>query len=206
MLVKVCGMRDKENIQQVLSIAPNYMGLIFYSKSPRYVGNEYQPHLCQNFAPTNKVGVFVNEPIESVLQKAELFGLQTIQLHGNETPDYCKELKSKGFAIFKAFGISNKTDFIACEEYTPFVNYFLFDTKSSNYGGTGIKFDWEILSGYNNNTPFLLSGGITINDVETIKNISHPKFIGVDLNSGFELKPALKDIILLKKFIEEIKH
>jgi phosphoribosylanthranilate isomerase len=203
--IKVCGMRDEQNIADVISLSPDFMGLIFYPKSKRYVGNFPLSYLCKSYSPVKKVGVFVNESIESILEKYEAFHLDIVQLHGNESVEYCQTLKDKGIPIVKAFGISEPADLEKCEAYASVCDAFLFDTKSAGYGGAGVKFDWHILDSYKQEVPFLLSGGISEDDVETIAALHHPFLRGVDLNSCFELAPAFKDVDRLRRMIEKIR-
>ena len=180
-LVKVCGMTQGDNIREVEALGIDLMGFIFYEKSPRCVRQkpDYLPVHAQ------RVGVFVNASYEEMVEKAATFGLTHIQLHGNESPALCRKLKEAGFKVIKAFLIAD---------------YFLFDTKTPAYGGSGRMFDWEILSCYKGTTPFLLSGGIGPESVETLKRFSHPALIGYDLNSKFEVAPGIKEIGKIKIF------
>ena len=210
MKIKVCGMRDKENIESLIALKPNFMGFIFYNKSKRLVTDFPKVKIPSTI---KKVGVFVNETIEEVLNFVEKYQLDCIQLHGDESPEYCKKLLNSHLersrkinsdyvklGIIKAFSVDENFDFNTTKQYENCCNYFLFDTKGNDYGGNGIKFNWEILQKYKGNIPFLLSGGISAKDVNEIKKINHPQLIGVDVNSGFEIKPALKDIEKLKEF------
>ncbi len=197
-------MRDKENIESLIALKPDFMGFIFYDKSKRFVTDFPKVKIPSII---KKVGVFVNETIEEVISIAEKYQLDCIQLHGDELPEYCEKLSQSKFDleshqidIFKAFSIDENFDFNTTKQYENCCNYFLFDTKGNDYGGNGIKFNWEILQKYKGNIPFLLSGGISAKDVNEIKKINHPQFMGVDVNSGFEIKPALKDIEKLKEF------
>ncbi|NEW78556.1 MAG: phosphoribosylanthranilate isomerase, partial [Gelidibacter sp.] len=152
-----------------------------------------------------KVGVFVNETIDEVLKKVVDYQLDCVQLHGNESIEYCQilrhsELVSESFEIIKAFSVDDEFDFSKINKYQRDCDYFLFDTKGKNHGGNGIKFNWELLQKYSGKTPFLLSGGITKNEVEEIKKLKHPAFFGIDINSGFELEPGLKNIKEIKEF------
>ncbi|MEO5905636.1 MAG: phosphoribosylanthranilate isomerase, partial [Saprospiraceae bacterium] len=153
-----------------------------------------------------KVGVFVDCIIQDMIQKAEQFNLDYIQLHGAEDVDTAKELYLQGFKVIKVFHIENELEHQKMVDFTPFCNYFLFDTKGVNEGGNGIKFNWSLLDNYQLSIPFLLSGGIAPDDVEFIKAIQHPFFAGVDINSRFETKPGLKNITGLKIFIDEIRN
>ena len=197
MKIKVCGMRDKENISGLLALKPAYIGFIFYDKSKRYVADFPQIEIPSS---VKKVGVFVNETIEEIVEKANLHTLDFVQLHGNETPEYCSALSAKNIKIIKAFSVDENFDFSATKPFEKYVSLFLFDTKGNNYGGNGIKFNWELLQNYTGKIPFLLSGGISKNDSEEIKKFKHPAFLGIDINSGFELEPGLKNIKEIKEF------
>ncbi|MDD2244022.1 MAG: phosphoribosylanthranilate isomerase [Dysgonamonadaceae bacterium] len=204
MIIKVCGMRDSDNIRAVEELGVDWMGFIFYNKSSRFVSEvpEYLP------LKSKRVGVFVNEALETILQTSSMFGLDLVQLHGNESPEFCETLRTYGLIIIKAFSITDNKEFESekFKPYESFCDYFLFDTKTELFGGSGKKFNWEILSDYFGNTPFLLSGGISPDDVEEIKSFVHPKYAGIDLNSRFEITPAYKNIKLLQNFIKEIRQ
>lgn len=209
MKIKVCGMKYSDNIAQLAQLPIHLMGMIFYSKSPRYIdklsdGEIQSISQVTTHASIDRVGVFVNEDIETVKQMIDKYLLDMVQLHGNESPEYCKEL-NKIIPVIKAFSIGDASDLEQTKEYQGIWGYFLFDTKTSQYGGSGQKFDWSILNSYKGKTPFLLSGGITVEDAESIKAIKHPKFYGVDINSRFEIEPALKDIKQIQKFIKALK-
>lgn len=208
MKIKVCGMKNPENIQALAQLPIDYMGLIFYPKSPRYI-RDLESSLLDILPNTiSRVGVFVNEDISSLLRLIEKYELSVVQLHGNESLEYCSNIKDKypKLIIIKAFNVSESSDFIKMDQYEDVCNYFLFDTKTSQHGGSGLKFDWNILNEYIGNTPFFLSGGISAEDVEAIRKISHPKLYALDLNSKFELEPGLKNIKLLEQFINQLKN
>ena len=206
MKIKVCGMRNSENLQGLLALKPDFVGFIFYNKSKRFVDCFPQIAIPKEI---KKVGVFVNENVEEVLKIVEKYQLDIVQLHGEETPEYCKELKISRFKrsrkaeplkIFKAFSIDDDFDFSKTNAYQKVCDYLLFDTKGKEYGGNGIKFNWEVLQKYKGKTPFLLSGGISKEDVFLIKNFKHNAFEGIDINSGFEITPGLKNINDIKEF------
>ncbi len=203
MIVKICGMRDAENIRAVEQLGVDWMGFIFFSGSPRYVGEEL------SYIPSSvkRVGVFVNEHPERVQAIASKNRLQIIQLHGNESPETCRSLQTAGFTVVKAFGMESEKPFPAglAEQYEGSCDYYLFDTGTKQHGGSGLKFRWEILSTYRGKTPFLLSGGITPDDVEAVNTFSHPQFAGVDLNSGFETAAAIKVISMLRRFMAQLR-
>jgi len=204
MKIKVCGMRDADNISELIKLKPDYMGFIFYDKSKRFVSNFPEVEIPSDI---KKVGVFVNEAIDDVIEIAEKNKLEAIQLHGNESPEYCNQLRhselvseSHPIEIFKAFSIDNNFDFSKTDAYQKVCDFLLFDTKGKDYGGNGVKFNWQVLDKYKGETPFILSGGISKIDVSEIKKISHKAFLGIDINSGFEIEPALKNINDIKEF------
>lgn len=190
-------MRDKENISGLLALKPDFIGFIFYEQSKRYVTDFPQIEIP---SATKKVGVFVNETIEEIVEKVQKYDLDFVQLHGNETPEFCAKLAVKNIKIIKAFSVDENFDFSAIKSFEKPVSLFLFDTKGNNYGGNGVKFNWELLQNYTGKTPFLLSGGISKNDSAEIKKMKHPSFMGIDINSGFELEPGLKNIKEIKEF------
>jgi phosphoribosylanthranilate isomerase len=207
MKIKVCGMKYPDNVKCLSSLPVDYMGFIFYPESLRYI-NELFPRQIKSIGKDIlKVGVFVNEKKESLFHTIEKYKLEVIQLHGNETNKFCLDL-IKSFPdvkIIKTFSISNYNDFHITKDYEGICDFFLFDTKSPQYGGTGKKFDWSLIDFYDGKIPFFLSGGISIEDVKKIKEMEHPKLYGIDINSKFEIEPGRKNVELIKKFIEEIK-
>ena len=209
-MIKVCGMRDAENIREVEALGIDLMGFIFWTKSSRYVSERpaYQPTKCK------RVGVFVDEDIETVKRIADEYALDYIQLHGHESPDYIRALRVvDGFPVdihlIKAISVSGRDDIATYKSYEGLVDYFLFDTKCPSVGGSGQQFDWSVLSAYDGNTPFLLSGGIGPDDAPRLRALSVldgfpvEKCAGIDLNSRFELAPGLKDVTALQKFLNE---
>ncbi len=199
--LKVCGMRDLQNINELARLEPNYIGFIFYNKSKRYVGEYFDSKIIKSIKGIKKVGVFVNSDFNYIIDKHSKYNLDYVQLHGNESPDFCKKLKAKNTNIIKAFSIDNSFDFSILDEYYLHCNYFLFDTKSENYGGSGIKFDWSVLKNYDNKKKFFLSGGIDIDDIETIKKLTNLNIHAIDINSKFEKLSGLKDIGKIGKFM-----
>ena len=200
MIVKVCGMRDEENIRQVEALGIDLMGFIFWPRSSRYVAERpsYLPTRCK------RVGVFVDEEIETLKRIADDYALDVIQLHGHETPAYVAQLQ--GRSVIKAFNVATAADFVQTKDYAGLADCFLFDTKGKAVGGNGEKFDWSVLDDYTSDTPFLLSGGIGPDDAERVKAFRHPRCIGIDLNSRFELSPAFKDINKLQDFLNALNH
>lgn len=203
-LIKVCGMKDPENIKEVVKLKPQYMGFILYKGSPRFVNLVTAEALVKNIPRSiQKTAVLVNEPIENA-NKTALSGIfDLIQLHGNETPEYCKKL-SENIRIIKAFSVSHSLP-VNLSEYQPYCSMFLFDSAGEKAGGTGKKFNHSILKEYSLNTGFILSGGISPADSEYIKSLNIKKMIGVDLNSRFETEPGIKDPALLKTFIDKLR-
>ena len=205
MIVKVCGMRDAANIREVEALGIDWMGFIFYPKSARYCAEvpSYLPTRCK------RVGVFVNAGIEDVVKHVGDYGLQVVQLHGDEDRLYVMKLRQALGAvdhvctIVKAFSLSKPEDLQACEPLVGFVDYFLFDTPTAGYGGSGKQFDWSMLSQYHCMTPFLLSGGIGPDSRADLSRFEHPCCEGIDLNSKFEKAPGLKDVAALRKFLKE---
>lgn len=201
MIVKVCGMREAENVAEVSSLGISMMGFILYDRSPRYL-DEVAPETAEGIA---RVGVFVNASAAEVLEWAQHHNLQYVQLHGRESAALCRQLRSYGLGVIKAISVASVEDLDATNQYDGVVDYLLFDTKCDTHGGSGERFDWSVLDSYRGTTPFLLSGGIDEAAADEILKISHPAFAGVDLNSRFEISPALKDCAKLKRFIEKIK-
>jgi phosphoribosylanthranilate isomerase len=203
--LKVCGMRDAENIRQLADLNPDYIGFIFYPKSKRYV--DFIDEVVLDALPESikKTGVFVNEDFDVVVEKVKRFKLDAVQLHGNESPAYCAKLRDSKLQVIKAFGIDSEFDFIELNDYKDVVDYFLFDTKTDQHGGSGKTFDWNILSGYNLQIPYFLSGGLSLEHLAEIKKIDDSRLYALDLNSKFELEPGLKDIGKLKTVFNEIK-
>ncbi len=200
--IKVCGMRKAENIAAVAELEPEYMGFIFYRPSPRYAGS---PDLSALPATIRKTGVFVDTPPDEIADTARHYGLQTLQLHGSETPGTCRKLREAGYEIIKAFGIETAEDFARTAGYTACCDLFLFDTRTPGHGGSGRRFDWRILEAYTGKTPFLLSGGISPADADEILTLNHPMLYGIDLNSRFETEAGLKNTESLEHFIKTIR-
>ena len=201
MKVKVCGMREASNINELIKIPIDFIGFIFHEKSSRNVESIPEIEIPKSI---KKVGVFVNKSKDFILQKAMEFELNYVQLHGNENPEFCKEL-SKHLKTIKAFNIKQDFDFEQLKPYEPYCDFFLFDAFGKKAGGNGITFNWELLEKYQGEISFLLSGGINETMTSEIKKIKHPKFIGIDINSGFETQPALKDINKIKLFHNELQ-
>jgi phosphoribosylanthranilate isomerase len=204
--IKVCGMRDSENIRELVTLKPDFVGFILFPGSIRYVGKNYE---LKTEIPESiiRVGVFVNELIEEVIQWVNRLELDYVQLHGEESVDYCRELFDMRVPVIKAFGINDEFDFDSLQAYSGYCDYFLFDSKSPIHGGSGIKFNWDFLSLYTLNTPVFLGGGIGIEDTADILSIKskHPIY-AVDVNSRFETSAGIKNIDLLRQFFYKIRE
>lgn len=217
MKVKVCGLTVKENIQEIIDNQADFCGFIFYPKSSRYIDEEQLKSWIADqsiqFGDTAKVGVFVDRQFDQILDRIHDFELDYVQLHGHESPEYCRQLRSfwemtsmRNCAIIKAFAIDENFDFSVLAAYEKYCDLFLFDAKGKLPGGNGVQFDWSILSNYQGMTPFLLSGGITADDAEIIRKIETPQLTGVDINSGFEVEAGVKDAASVAQFIQKMKE
>ncbi|SRX54384.1 N-(5'-phosphoribosyl)anthranilate isomerase [Aequorivita sp. CIP111184] len=204
----------KHNVAEVAALQPDYLGFIFYEKSPRFFNGEVISELP---AGIKKVGVFVDASLEEILDKVEKYKLDVIQLHGNESVDFCEQLKAKCQAelveaskieIWKVFSIKNEFDFEVLQSYENVVDKFLFDTKGKEKGGNGFSFNWEILKNYPSKKSFILSGGIGLEEIESLKNLlkTDLPIHAIDVNSKFENEPGMKDVSALKKFISTMKQ
>ena len=205
MIVKVCGMREAENIRAVEALGVDWMGFIFWEHSSRCVSQR------PAYLPTRakRVGVFVDASLDVVCQHVEAFGLDVVQLHGSESPAFLHDLRNAlagTVLIVKAFSIATRDDLLQTSLYEGLADFFLFDTKAQLVGGNGRKFDWSVLAHYDGSTPFLLSGGIGPDDASRLSAFSHPRLAGIDLNSRFEAAPALKNVELLKQFLYDIQQ
>jgi len=198
--IKICGMKYPENILGVSTLVPDFMGFIFWEKSSRYFDGEI-PTLPKSI---KKVGVFVDESLEIVISKIEKHNLDCIQLHGNESVEFCQKLKKIPIEIIKVFSIKDNFDFTILKEFESVCDYFLFDTKGKLPGGNGTTFDWNLLKKYQSNKPFFLSGGIGIEEIKLLKKMNLPIY-GIDINSKFEKEPGLKNIELLTSFQSHIE-
>jgi phosphoribosylanthranilate isomerase len=200
--IKICGMTDPANIAEVIKFPVDFLGFIFHKPSPRYVGH-LSPKVLK-IIPERilKTGVFVDSGLDFVLEKAELYGLDAIQLHGGETPAFCEAVSDSGYLVIKAFPVGGREDLCNCGRYEGFCDYFLFDTKTSFPGGSGKKFDRSVLFPYDFRVPYFLSGGIGEEDFvgDGLKRFGddNPFFFGVDLNSRFEKSAGIKDLEKLK--------
>ena len=232
MVIKVCGMRDARNIREVSQLGVDMIGMIFYPKSPRYVemqsshagiipdyakedigASDSSENSSKDSSKTPaRVGVFVDDMVQNIVIRVVNYHLDYVQLHGNEPREMCENLRSTldpdirpGIKIIKAISVSDALDIQKYKEYVGAVDLFLFDTKCKTVGGSGRQFDWQVLEQYDGEIPFLLSGGIGPDDASRLHAFHHPKCIGIDLNSRFEIEPGVKDVEKLKGFLNEIQ-
>ena len=196
-------MTEPSNMEKIMLLKPDFMGFIFHSASPRCIIGKTDPQEIRRFA--SKVittGVFVDAPKEVILHTAKTYALRAIQLHGHETPDVCKEIKKEGLMVIKTFGIETELDLTHTEEFASCVDYFLFDTRSTQHGGTGKPFEWHLLKNKTFTKPWFLAGGIAAGN---IRQAASTACYGLDLNSRFELKPGIKDVEKLTEAINQIR-
>lgn len=203
--IKICGMKFPENISQIADLQPEFLGFIFYDKSPRNFDDRI-PVINKSI---QKVGVFVNADLEEIQEKVKQYKLDLVQLHGDESAEFCNLLQQNKFKVIKAFSIDNQFNFRILNNYTNFCDYFLFDTKGINYGGNGIPFDWSILENYHLDKPYFLSGGIGPENIEEVKSFLKTDYskncIAIDYNSKLEILPGLKSIEKTKQLINAFK-
>lgn len=203
--IKVCGMRDPENILAVAEYNPNYLGFIFYDQSSRNVGEKFvMPTLPDHI---KKVGVFVDAKTDYILKKVDKYQLDTVQLHGNEPAIKCQKLKDRGLEVFKVFSVGEVFDFKELIPYEYFVDYFLFDTKGPQRGGNGVTFDWSMMNRYFSHVKFILSGGIGPEHEKEVVNLKFDfhKLYGIDINSKFEIEPGIKDVQKVGTFLNNLR-
>lgn len=195
-------MCHSQNISELAELRPDYMGFIFYSKSKRNVIGKLDQADLDNLPPSvKKVGVFVNATFEEIKEQIKKYTLDLVQLHGKETPELCAKIQQLGIKVIKAFSVDETFNFGVTLPYKTVCDYFLFDTKGKEAGGNGFTFDWSILANYDNEIPFFLSGGLDETNTAEVKKLTHLNIHAVDVNSKFEIQPALKDIELLKKSV-----
>lgn len=219
MIIKVCGLREADNIREVAALGVEWIGMIFWPKSPRFVSMlPIRAGILPDEAPLSpftslltpkKVGVFVNPTAQDVITRVVSCGLDIVQLHGHETPTLIRNLRrtlGEGVKMMKAISVAEVDDVVTYKSYADCVDYFLFDTKCKTVGGSGEQFDWSVLQTYDGDVPFLLSGGIGPDDAKRVEAFRHEKCIGIDLNSRFEIVPGVKDITLLRQFINVLKQ
>ena len=223
MVIKVCGMRDAQNIREVSQLGVDMIGMIFYPKSPRYVEMQSShAGIIPDYVKEDiniksakspaRVGVFVDDMVQNIVTRVVNYHLDYVQLHGNEPREMCENLRltldpdiRPGIKIIKAISVSDASDIQKYKEYVGVVDYFLFDTKCKTVGGSGQQFDWQVLDEYDGDVPFLMSGGIGPEDASRILSFHHPRCVGIDLNSRFETEPGLKDVEKLKELLLKVK-
>jgi len=206
MKIKICGLKYINNIKDIVQQQPDYIGFIFYPQSKRYAdGRLVLPLYTRSIKEIKKVGVFVNAPFEEIIDIVDRYGLDMVQLHGNETPSLCKKI-NKSIPVIKAFNIHPRFDFNTLTDYATSCSYFLFDTATKEFGGSGKSFDWQLLSNYKLKKHFFLSGGICLENINQIKELNDSRLFGIDVNSCFETKPGLKDITKIKSLLHEIRN
>lgn len=223
MVIKVCGMRDAQNIREVSQLGVDMIGMIFYPKSPRYVEMQSShAGIIPDYVKEDiniksakspaRVGVFVDDMVQNIVTRVVNYHLDYVQLHGNEPREMCENLRltldpdiRPGIKIIKTISVSDASDIQKYKEYVGAVDLFLFDTKCKTVGGSGRQFDWQVLEQYDGEVPFLLSGGIGPEDASRLHAFHHPKCIGIDLNSRFEIEPGVKDVEKLKEFLNAMQ-
>ena len=202
MKLKVCGLKYQSNIEELMYEKIDYLGFIFYKRSSRYIDDSISFDFVRQIPKhIQKVGVFVNETADNILNTVAHYNLDVVQLHGDESEKTCEELKPY-VTIVKAFRIHDHFNFTILEKYLPHVNFFLFDTDTKTYGGSGQQFNWGLLKQYTYNKPFFLSGGIDDSSIKQLQQFNHPQLHAIDINSKFEISPALKDSKKIKQFIQ----
>lgn len=201
--LKICGMRDPGNIMEISILCPDLMGFIFYRESPRYVGDDF---ICPDLPfYIRRSGVFVNESMDHLLRIASRNRLWMVQLHGDESPEYCRAIRTAGYEVTKVFKVNDQFNPDLISPWVSCVDFFLFDSWGPRPGGNGSRFDWEILDQYRYEVPFFISGGITPENLKDVLNIRNPYFTGVDVNSGIESAPGIKDFASAVKISDQIR-
>lgn len=204
--LKVCGMREPGNIAALLAEKPDYVGLIFFKKSPRDAERTEPEELPAFPEGIKKTGVFVNAPVEQMLYTASRYGLQALQLHGQESPETAARVKEAGYEVIKVFSVAESFDFEQLRPFLHVADYFLFDTKGKNAGGNGVAFDWEVLKAYPFDKPFFLSGGLDLENIAGISSLSHLPLYALDVNSRFETEPGIKDIASVRQLVHRLQE
>ena len=197
-------MRDPDNIRTVATLCPDFLGFIEYARSPRFVGEYFRP---PEVTPSiSRVGVFVNQSLDVIKERVAFAGYDAVQLHGDETPDFCAQMRDEGLQVIKVFRIDDVFDFAETKAYSNKVDQFLFDARGKQPGGNGIRFDLRTLLRYDQQVPFFLSGGLQPETLaEDIMNLAEMNLYGVDLNSGVELEPAFKDPVRVAASIQYVR-
>lgn len=200
-IIKVCGMRDANNIQAIDHLHPDWMGFIFYPQSSRYVSEV--PNILPQHA--KRVGVFVHPQFRDVIEHVKQYNLDAVQFHGTASPQMCETFRERGLIVLRAQPVT-ETFVAETAEYVGKIDYFVFDNPTLKFGGSGQRYNWSLLNRYTGPTPFLLSGGLSPQLINELKQFHHPFLAGYDINSGFEISPALKDEAAVMQFIKEIKQ
>lgn len=202
--IKICGMTDIDNISKMLFLEPDYLGFVFYEKSPRCVLGKVKPDLLSIIPrKVKRTGIFMNSTANEIRKYAEIYGLQAVQLHGTESPEMCSELHNTGIEVIKAFNLKSTRDFEEVWQYNESADYFLFDTKSQAFGGSDTSFDWQLILRQPIRKPWFLAGGINPNN---IVEAAQSGAAGLDINSRFEIEPGIKDYNKLHEALVQIKH
>ena len=206
MKIKVCGLRDAENLKQIAALNPDFVGFIFYDQSPRFVGEELDEEAVKSLPRSiRKVGVFVNASPDYILRSVKKYDFQYVQLHGSETPEYCRSLRNRGISLIKAFRVDESFNFSMLNNFKAHCDFFLFDAKGDQPGGNGVTFDWSILNRYDNEKPFFISGGIGLDNLNQLEALKGMKLYGVDVNSQVETAPGVKDVEKVKELIARLR-
>jgi phosphoribosylanthranilate isomerase len=206
MKIKVCGLRDTENLKEIAALGPDFVGFIFYDQSPRFVGDDLNEEVVKALPRSiRKVGVFVNASPDYILRSVKKYDFQYVQLHGNENPEYCRSLRNRGLSLIKAFRVDESFNFSMLNNYKAHCDFFLFDAKGDQPGGNGITFDWSILNRYDNEKPFFISGGIGLDNLDQLAALKGMKLYGVDVNSQVEISPGVKDVAKVKELITRLR-
>ncbi|QHV95428.1 phosphoribosylanthranilate isomerase [Spirosoma endbachense] len=206
MKIKVCGLRDAENLKEIAALGPDFVGFIFYDQSPRFVGDDLNEEVVKALPRSiRKVGVFVNASPDYILRSVKKYDFQYVQLHGNENPEYCRSLRNRGLSLIKAFRVDESFNFSMLNNYKAHCDFFLFDAKGDQPGGNGVTFDWSILKRYDNEKPFFISGGIGLDNLDQLAALKGLKLYGVDVNSQVEISPGIKDVAKVKELIARLR-
>jgi len=202
--LKICGMREPSNIVEVAGLQPEYMGFIFYKKSPRCVPADFKIP-SEFLGAVKRVGVFVNEELEQIISLVSQHQLDFVQLHGNESVAFCEKLKEQSIRVIKVFSVDDKFDFKVTKAYSDVADYFLFDTKGKYHGGNGQAFDWGLLQRYDQEIPFFLSGGLSVDNIANVNTLKNLNLHAIDVNSGLETTPGVKDVAKVEELIRNLK-
>ncbi len=206
MKIKVCGMRDADNLQDVAALNPDFIGFIFYDQSPRFVGDTLDEGVVKALPRAiRKVGVFVNASPDYILRMVKKYDFQYVQLHGTETPDFCRSLRNRGISLIKAFRVDGSFNFSMLNNFKAHCDFFLFDAKGEQPGGNGVSFDWSVMQNYDNEKPFFISGGIGLHNLDQLEQLKGLKLYGVDVNSQVETSPGVKDVDKVGQLIARLR-